>query len=70
MSNNPNNCYQQQAKQAALELDFGLGLATSEAECRDAISAGFEAMPEVDVSDEPENSIYNFNEILDTISTQ
>lgn len=47
--------YQQQAELAAMELDFELTLA-----------AYPEQEPQADTkSDQPENSVYNFNKILD-----
>lgn len=54
-------------QQPASELDFGLGLSSSEAECQEAIAASFEPMPEPVEDGEPENSIYNFSKLLDTV---
>jgi hypothetical protein len=53
--------YAAQAELAAQELDFDLHMAACEAELKDGINANFTPMPEPD----PDNSVYNFNAILD-----
>ncbi|MBH8561662.1 hypothetical protein I8748_05620 [Nostoc sp. CENA67] len=53
----PMNYYQQQAITAAAELDYELELAAAEAENTEDDS--------VQPSPQPENSVYNFNAILD-----
>lgn len=60
------NWYAQQAEQAARELDFDLNMAACEAEIRSAIAANFEPMPEA-VPKQPDDSIYNFNALLDLV---
>jgi hypothetical protein len=62
-SNIPSDWYEQQAQQAAQDLDLDLHLAVGEAELKDAISANFDPMPER----VPDNSVYNLNDILDNL---
>lgn len=62
----PSDWYAQQAELAARELDFDLHMAACEAEIRSAIAANFEPMPMAD-SPPTENSVYNFNAILDSL---
>lgn len=57
----PPDWYQSQAEIAAQELDYDLHLATCEAGIKEAITASLEPMPEP----VPDNSVYNFNAILD-----
>jgi len=49
------------------ELDFDLHIAACESEIKQAINASLEPMPK---SNEPESSVYRFNEILDAESTK
>ncbi|MBH8577008.1 hypothetical protein I8752_29305 [Nostocaceae cyanobacterium CENA369] len=62
----PDDWYAQQAIQAARELDFDLQ-AACETEIQEAVSATFEPMPTPEPG-EIENSIYNFNTILDMVN--
>ena len=55
----PMNYYQMQAIQAAQELDYELELAAAEAENTEVDS--------VESAPPPENSVYNFNVILDSL---
>ncbi|RUR84634.1 hypothetical protein ACF3DV_20250 [Chlorogloeopsis fritschii PCC 9212] len=59
--------YEQQAQLAAAQLDFGLPLTTCEAEVRDGINSCFQPFPEARKTDELENSVYQFNKILDSL---
>ncbi|MCF2149797.1 hypothetical protein IQ276_025895 [Desmonostoc muscorum LEGE 12446] len=60
-SNLPPDWYQTQAELAAQELDYDLHLAACESAIKDGIAASLQPMPEP-VRD---NSVYNFNAILD-----
>ncbi|BAY77939.1 hypothetical protein NIES25_44090 [Nostoc linckia NIES-25] len=57
----PPDWYEAQAELAAQELDYDLHLAACEAEIKEGIAASLEPMPEP----VPDNSVYNFNAILD-----
>ncbi|WP_138500939.1 hypothetical protein [Nostoc sp. PA-18-2419] len=59
----PSDWYQSQAEIAAHELDCDLHLAACEAQIKEGIAASLEPMPEPD--SKPDNSVYNFNAILD-----
>jgi hypothetical protein len=61
----PPEWYADSSRLAAQELDFDLHLAGCEAEIRDGISASLQPMPEPDKPEQLENSLYNFNAILD-----
>jgi hypothetical protein len=65
-SNISPNWYQSQAELAAEELDFDLHLGACETEMMQGIAASLEPMPEPDPK--PDNSVYNFNAILDAFS--
>jgi hypothetical protein len=65
-SNIPPNWYQAQAELAAEELDFDLHLGACETQMKEGIAASLEPMPEPDPK--PDNSVYNFNAILDAFS--
>ncbi len=54
---------QQDENQAVNRTDFNPILAAAESEIKDGISANFEPMPQPDPK--PDNSVYNFNAILD-----
>jgi hypothetical protein len=60
-SNIPPDWYEVQAELAAAELDYDLHLAACESGIKDGIAASLEPMP----NPVPENSVYNFNAILD-----
>ncbi|WP_375471001.1 hypothetical protein [uncultured Nostoc sp.] len=60
----PPEMYADQALLAAQELDFDLHLAACESEIAQAVRANFEPMPKADPP-KAENSVYNFNRILD-----
>lgn len=59
----PPELYAAQAELAAQELDFDLHLAACEAQNKEAISATFDPMPVAD--QRTDNSVYNFNAIID-----
>ncbi|MFN6540887.1 MAG: hypothetical protein RM021_031725 [Nostoc sp. EkiNYC01] len=63
----PPDWYEVQAELAAQELDYDLHLAACEAGIKEGIAASLEPMPE-SVSQQPDNSVYNFNAILDAFS--
>ncbi|MFN6565437.1 MAG: hypothetical protein RMY28_037330 [Nostoc sp. ChiSLP01] len=63
----PPDWYQTQADIAAQELDYDLHLAACEAGIKEGIAASLEPMPEP-VPQQPDNSVYNFNAILDAFS--
>lgn len=65
----PPEWYADQARLAAQELDFDLHLAVCESELKSAINANLQPLPVADPKP-PENSVYKFNEILDTISNE
>lgn len=56
----PPEWYADQYELAAQELDFDLHMAACEAEIQNGINASLEPMPQ-----EPDNSVYNLNAILD-----
>lgn len=62
----PPDWYQSQAEIAAQELDFDLHLAACEAEIKEGIAASLEPMPQPEK--QSDNSVYNFNAILDAFS--
>ena len=62
----PPEMYEEQALLAAQELDFDLHLAACEAEIKSGITASLELMPKADPK--TENSVHNFNAILDAFS--
>ncbi|WGV25682.1 hypothetical protein [Halotia branconii] len=53
----------QQDEQTVNNLDFNPILTSCESEIKDGISANFDPMPQPDPSQD--NSVYNFNAILD-----
>ncbi|MBL1199887.1 MAG: hypothetical protein FWK04_12565 [Nostoc sp. GBBB01] len=57
----PPDWYETQASLAVQELDYDLHLAACEAEIKEGIAASLEPMPEPI----PDNSVYNFNAIID-----
>ncbi|MFQ4145181.1 hypothetical protein [Chlorogloeopsis sp. ULAP02] len=59
--------YEEQAQLAAAQLYFGLPLTTCEAEVRDGINSCFQPFPKGRKTDELENSVYQFNKILDSL---
>ncbi|MDM9381742.1 hypothetical protein QUB80_13625 [Chlorogloeopsis sp. ULAP01] len=64
--------YEEQAQLAAAQLYFGLPLTTCEAEVRDGINSCFQPFPKARKTgaiktDELENSVYQFNKILDSL---
>lgn len=67
LSSFPPEWYEDQARLAAQELDFDLHITACESEIKQGINASLEPMPK---SNEPENSVYRFNEILDAESTK
>lgn len=60
----PPEWYPAQAALAAQELDFDLHIAACEAEIKQAIAIGLEPLPPL--NQQPENSVYNLNAILDS----
>lgn len=62
----PPDWYQVQAD-LAQELDYDLHLAACEAGIKESIAASLERMPDP-VPQQPDNSVYNFNAILDAFS--
>jgi hypothetical protein len=65
----PPEWYEDQARLAARELDFDLHLAACESEMKSAIHASLQPLPQPDPKP-PENSVYNFNAILDAITDE
>lgn len=58
--------YEAQAALAANELDFELHIAACEYEIKSGISVTFEPMPQAEQqTPQSDNSVYNFNAIID-----
>lgn len=61
----PPEWYAVQAELAAKELDFDLHLAACEAEIKSGISVTFQPIETESETQQPDNSVYNLNAILD-----
>ena len=63
-SSTPPLWYEAHTELTAQELDFDLHIIPCEAGIKDGIAAQFQPMPEP-VAEKPDNSVYNFNAIID-----